>query len=342
MKTTILLLLLMISSNGLCELPTVSESIDSLSYPELAQKMLTKEVLGIVTALKKVGPQTLPHETKVLRKSIGRVKGLLDLFAYAYNTKNGQDLWKAFRKDLDVGYTYYGQFKDLFDVQNTTAEEAVYNEEEIKPFRTTCLKWTKQFLNRKRIRKYKTLVINPSHKRVLRVKLSRFYWGPYIQTKKKNGKFVIKNISLKPDFSLTGLENVKNLMQATLKLALVEHDHVLDVGSLLVHENSELFHDFRKRVRTVSKNNMKIFPELIVVRNEEVEAAYDLLVELSDVFGALNDKVTAMHLYESLNEHEMAESLKPQIEQDLTSVKNWVIDNKIKEKIEIMISAMDS
>ena len=161
-KIILLALTFSISTTTVSALPTVKDSVSGLSYSELAEEVLTKELTFLVERLVQIDNLTPPHETKELRKMIGRFKGLLDLFAYVYPIGKKTDYWNKLRRELDDGYAFYGKFKDLFDIQNTKPEFAVYDEKIVRPVRKRALKWTKNFLYGKKLKTYQKLIKNPS------------------------------------------------------------------------------------------------------------------------------------------------------------------------------------
>lgn len=346
--------LLAMSNFLMADLPSAKEK-SQLNYAELAQISIQQALLDLEVGLMAFDADTLPHDAKLLRKSIGNVRGMLDLFAYAFHPEQVEgegyvDHWQEFRKRLDKGYGIFGQFKDIFDRQFVPVAEANYlpYAAEVEAKRKKCQSWKKSFTKKERLNAYKKFSYQAQNKNYIRPNLSRFYWGAFVDKEVTvNEVIVIKNISRKPSQNLTGMENVALLMKGILRLALKDYDHAIHVGSLLTHHNSELFHDFRKRVRTVVKANIKAFPEIVRVRDAKTNDSYNVLLDLVERFGSVNDKVTTLHnmllsMDPSFQEGEdldvvlarlktnndvdvtAAESLIPEIEQGLQVTKEWL------------------
>ena len=353
----VVLVLSVFSLNLQAEVPSV-KPVDSLSYADLAESAIASALFDLEIDLSNFNKKSLPHEAKGLRKQIGKVKALLDLFAYAYHpvvNEDGdtKDVFRKMRKDLDKGYEYFGNFKDKYDMQGVSAEEAVYKKKEIKPLRKICLEWVENFTKLSRMNEYKNMIDNASDTPYYRKKLSRFSWGAFIKPIAEEGpigqivNFVDKdgnqesyNVTLVPSAEKTGVENVAMLMKATLELATHNYDHILDLGSLEDHENAEHFHDYRKRLRMVAKNHITYFPEIVGQRSAEIDVAYDLLVDVSDNFGDVNDLVTKMFNLEAEGKMDEAHAMRPGIDEKFAALKVWLKENSINDKVVVVMEAL--
>ncbi len=97
--------------------------LERLSYGELAAHFIAPLYHELIVDLSAIGPDTLPHETKQIRKNIGALREYIDVFVFAYPDARGRDPWEDVREELDEGYETIGAFKDLFDSTGIPIEE---------------------------------------------------------------------------------------------------------------------------------------------------------------------------------------------------------------------------
>ncbi len=116
------------------------------TYGQLAAARVMPLLDEVVTGLEIFDEDIQPHEAKALRKTIGRLRDMVDIFVYAYPDDDG-DLWQDIRESLDDGYESMGEFKDLFDVQGVEADEAEYDEDEVAELREVVLDWKRDFMD---------------------------------------------------------------------------------------------------------------------------------------------------------------------------------------------------
>jgi hypothetical protein len=141
-----------------------SDSGSAISYGALAQVTVPPAFDAAVTGLAVVDADVMPHEVKAVRKQLAALRDQLDLFAYAYTTKNG-DRWDDIRDDLDDGYETLGAFKDLFDRQGVVdPRDADYDPAELAELRAEVVAWTSAFRSRRA--SYRSYLAAPSQTRL--------------------------------------------------------------------------------------------------------------------------------------------------------------------------------
>lgn len=301
---------------------TTAFAVASPSYPELAASSLKnswEELQEEATVLKQPGFQ--PHETKDLRKRIGALREMMDLFVYSYWKTGKQDPWLEIRDFLDQGYELVGSYKDLYDIQNLESpEQAVYDEEEVLPLRREIQNWWLRWsYSAKDVHGYLT---NPSQTRIYKRKkadLSRFYWGAS---------------ELVPAFGNSGEENLAVLCRDLLHTALSDWPTVKKIktpASSLEKENQ--FHDFRKRLRSVARI-LRTFPGVYQGTEENLRH----LEDLSTLYGSINDKITAAHRAEKRGKKKRLEKLHEQIKEEWKELVQLQKDRDIESLLERTLS----
>ncbi len=289
----------------------------SSSYPAIADARVPEKFDKVASLLVKLGPQTLPHEAKSLRKKIGELRDYVDVFAFAYTEVGEKDPWYELRHDLDTGYEEIGKFKDLFDAQGlelaekdpatgqwgegVRPEDVEYPDmQEVERRRTVALAWKAAFESRKAEHRAVVAVADAARLHAHR-KLSRFFWG---------------GADLEPSLQKSGLQNLGAMVRRLLELADQDYGAaavLVDVTQLAEHEQ---FHDLRKRVRSVLKV-LDYFPELL---GSDAKASLELLDEFVERYGKLNDEISALGLVADAAEHA---SLEARIRGDWEQLRGW-------------------
>lgn len=264
------------------------------SYAALADARVPAAFAACVADLNKFdGQKTLPHEAKALRKRIGELRDMVDLFAFAYSKAGPGDPWADLRKALDEGYETVGAFKDLFDSQGLTLavpdpltgklgegvrpEDIVYDDpEELERRRDAVTEWKDAFMAD--VATHRAAVASADaakmHKHDGKV-LSKFFWG---------------GADMEPSLDESGLENLSALSRALLELAVEDYADTKKLDEVTKLADHEQFHDLRKRVRSVVKT-VDSFPELL---EPGADRPLAVVRELVDRYGALNDEITAL------------------------------------------------
>lgn len=302
------------------------------SYGELAAQKLCDPLDEIHRGLTNFNANTLPHEAKDLRKLLGKFRNRLDLFAFAYPTGPGKDPFLKLRDDLDKGYERMGEFKDLFDTQRL--ELAVFDAkkqewskgirpaavtyadaEKVQSRRDKVLKWQAKFLEPERLATYRAYVCAPDlqafHQRPAK-DLSRFFWG--------------SEAGLEPRPELSGVDNFRWLAAELLNRALKDYPTVQQLRDL-EGETAETFHDFRKRARAVVKITEDI--ELLPATNARAAELHELMDDLDDSYGEINDKIVELGLAVEEGNSAKAAKLRTEIATDWAKLRQWQIDHQV-------------
>jgi hypothetical protein len=307
MKITILALFLSISAHA-------------STYTESAPQAIQAKLETFQNSLKAFDENSLPHEAKALRKELVALRDQLDLFVFAYSAKEN-DIWKETRNFLDVGYEAMGEFKDLYDSQFLEeGEEPDYDKKEVKSLRNPILQWKSKF--EKQNWEFFLEVDGKIFDRKSK-DLSRFYWGS-VEVRPK------KNDSVSEAFS--------KLTIAVIHEAKIDLKKVVKLENPSENlENAEEFHDFRKRVRTVSKV-FSYYPALTSRCESEDVENLDLL---QSRYGDVNDKVYLSLKLEKKGKNKAAKKIKEEIETLWKELLEFQEDLKIKDILESLKSCVN-
>ncbi len=302
------------------------------SYGELAGEMLCGPLDELVRGLTNFSAATLPHEAKELRKHLGKFRNRLDLFAFAYPTGPGKDRFLQLRDDIDKGYERMGDFKDLFDVQRLELAEFDAEKQrwssgvrpdqvryadsgKLQERRDKVLKWHAKFLEADRLATYRAYVCAPDtkefHTRPAK-DLSRFFWG--------------SEEGLTPRPELSGVDNFRWLAAESLSRALKDYPIVQELRGL-EGETAVKFHDFRKRIRSVVKITEDI--ELLPPGNRRAKQLHELMDDLDDACGGINDQIVDLEMAVEEGETAKADRLRSEISSDWAKLRQWQVDRQV-------------
>ena len=248
-----------------------------LSMGDVAKESIGKRFEDSIEQLKRLEANVQPRETKALRKLLGEVKLLMDYFIFSYPKKERKDQLLILRNDLDEGYETMGHFKDLYDAAQ--ASNSTVELKEVEKRRKLLFKWKKTFLKNIEDREDLTYLYSPLKNKIQKRK------------NKDLPKFVWRSVSFRPNSNLSARDTLLKLTSELLGAARDDLKDVLKVKNILKYENEELFHDFRKKLRSVLKLN-KFYPHLA---QEENLLAYQVIDLCVDKYGDLNDIIIAWH-----------------------------------------------
>lgn len=299
-------------------------SLASTSYPDLATSSVQKawdQFHADAAVLNQSGFQ--PHDTKDLRKRLGALREVMDLFVYSYWNTNKQDPWMQIRDFLDEGYELIGSYKDLYDIQNlSSADQAVYDNDEVQPLRREIqIWWYRWNLSAKDVHLYLTTPSQDSIFEREKSSLSRFYWGAS---------------DLVPQLNRTGEENLSLLSQDLLQTTLNDWPTVKKIKnpfSSLEKENQ--FHDFRKRLRSVAR--------ILRAYGSFYSGSEENLVRLEDLstrYGAINDKIATAHRAEKQGKDKKVEKLNDQIKKEWQELVQFQKDQDIESLLQQVLQSI--
>ncbi|TWW09483.1 hypothetical protein E3A20_13870, partial [Planctomyces bekefii] len=308
MIRSLLILFLSLSS---ASLPGIAgEDLYRGSMAQIARQEAPPLLEKIVTDLGNFNEDTLPHEAKELRKTVLKLRDFIDLFAAVYPVESAnKDTWAKLRADLDQGYEKIGFFKDLFDSQGMTIDAAEYDRSELEQRRKPVLKWQKKFLTAAKLAKYRSYLAHPVTDR-LEIRESqaesKFYWG---------------GANTAPESHLTAGTNLAKLLVALCEIAAVDHITLADAEKLTNPDDETIFHDFRKRARSVLKI-LGYFPSLLA-ETEQARTSQQTLSELVLRFGEIEDLIVAYHFAKEKNKDRKARELSQEIKRKWKKLRDW-------------------
>lgn len=276
----------------------------------------------------------MPHDAKALRKyGLGKMRDHLDVFAYAYGFDRNTDRWRSLRKQIDKGYEVMGKFKDLYDAlppavrADPAQRDAVYAGmgDKIAARREAVVQWLAGFSDPQLVAQYQAHLESTDgeiHKRSAK-KLSRFFWGA---------------AEIVPKKRKSGVENISRLERRLLKLAGADLDELSTIEKVAqkmdgkkIPKDEELFHDFRKRIRTVVKL-AGYFPEIRKTNSEgqpRAEAKLAKVAEAVSRLGEVQDSLISLHGKKG----KKAKKLRKQINEDWAVLKEWLDDEKLDKAL---------
>eukprot|EP00696_Hemimastix_kukwesjijk_P012874 gnl/Hemi2/26193_TR8790_c0_g1_i1.p1 gnl/Hemi2/26193_TR8790_c0_g1~~gnl/Hemi2/26193_TR8790_c0_g1_i1.p1 ORF type:complete len:336 (+),score=125.83 gnl/Hemi2/26193_TR8790_c0_g1_i1:138-1145(+) len=288
------------------------------SYGDLAAQTippLLSKALGLLPTL---NATTLPQDVSSLRKAILYAREMLDIFVFSYpNSTNGTDVWRMVRKDLDIGYTLIGDFQDL------NHSGVNYTQQELVERRTKCLNWLLQFSNNTLIYDYADFVLAAAHDQLFERSgkvLSQFYWN---------------DAEVRPDPSISGLQNVAYLVNGMLIMAIRRYDSVTALTDITVDETHTLFHNYRKLSRGIL-SVPQYFPSVFtfnITSKASAPAAtahcdpLDALTQVGNLyshFGDVNDAVTAYQILVEQKQHKKAAMQRALVLGDWQELRDWL------------------
>ena len=282
--------------------------IENLSFNKLGHETVLKHFSAVKADLVAFSFDTDWKATKKLRKDIGNLKLLLDVFVHVYPHKGlgEKDSWEYLREELDKGYEVFGNYKDVYDTAQTTGDEI--NLEEKERLFEKAQQWNEAF---------RLMVDEKSVFDYLRGSSDKF-------TKRKNKdlpKYLWRRLDFSPKKKLTGIENIRALLEGLLKLGQKDLEELYDIKNLTKYENEETFHDWRKGLRNVLKLNdffpgVKFYFSYFTTDLTTLELAIDK-------FGDLNDLLVAYHKEDDKKDKK---KYKEQINDNWNELKEWLQD----------------
>lgn len=222
----------------------------------------------------------------------------LDVFSYAFSAEG--KLWKQTRDMLDRGYELLGAFKDL---REPTAPEIP---ERLAP----VLAWRTEFESM--VGDIDKLLKSAGPIGGKLPRQSNLFWG---------------GVDVQPSDDKTGVDNVRLLVAAQLERAKGEFQSVLLLPAPLGQPAEDDFHEFRKRVR-VMNIVMGQFPE-IAKDPSTLPGLREKLDAIVKQWGAIENKVSAVHLAEKRGNSAQVQSITAEITADWAKLKVWAKDNDV-------------
>ena len=123
-------------------------------------------------------------------------------------------------------------------------------------------------------------------------------------------------------------------------ISISEEDYVVvrTVDDLTDSQNEEVFHDFRKRLRSILKV-IGYFNQVLTVSQDEYNEILEIVGDLVTYYGDINDILTSYHLAIKREHNRRAREFKREIKEEFKKVQKWQEENKINEKL-VLLNAM--
>ncbi|MGE0174356.1 MAG: hypothetical protein AB7T49_16290 [Oligoflexales bacterium] len=313
-----------------------SETFDaSLSYIDIAFTEIPKRYDKLLKQIEEdLKPQSLPHEAKSVRKNLGDFKIILDVFAYALPKNGHRDQLEDVRNATDDGYEVVGAFKDEFDrlgvelseldeetqvwSEGVRPEDLAYDIARVKKARKAALSWKEKFENEDFVKANHRYFTKKPNKLTIREKneLSRLFWG------------AVESV---PSANATAGETVKTLVRDLIKVAQGNYVTATTIQDVTIEANEIVFHDFRKRVRSVTK--IASFFDGIFDPAVEDHELTKYLEDVVDRYGSIHDKIVAHQIEETLGNHERAEQIKSEIAESWNQLLQWQAETNVSGKL---------
>lgn len=297
-----------------------ASSISASSYTETIQQVARDAKSVLEQGLQEFNKETLPGEARDLRKQLVRLRDVLDI--YSHNFLNQLKLWDDIRDGLDEGYTLIGDFKDLAEVQmpssNSDAKPRKLDEKKVKNQRKLVLKWKEDYFQAggwsdkvsalfSQIQPLSSSTLTNSKK------FSNFFWG---------------GVEALPAAINSPAQNARILLDAQSNRVFDEHNDFLELSNLRKEKNEVVFHDHRKRIRTVTKIcNLANAMEEETCRSGAVKSVEKLVARL----GEIEDLIVAARQEEEDGKHKKADECYEKAEKLFEELKK---DNKKEDLLE--------
>lgn len=304
---------------------------ERLSFTELAA--LDVPVLHdlVCTQLRELKPQPTPDDPSIwlVRKNLVRLRNHLDIFATAYPAAP----CTALRKQLDALYEALGTLKDITHVElapagigwvsTATAGPREALEREVLPSlqRTIASAAAEIVAHAEPTR---AMLASPKMKNVGQTRPgTRFAWSG-VKPNPKKGK--------------SGLQNVRRLMRAQVKLAQRELKLAEKLDSPLGKKPERQLHDVRKRLRALI-NYSTYFPDVYASAEVGVALVTKLYTATYE-YGLVQDNLARAHLAKALGDATDAQTAELTASARWPTLKAWQKDQKLTEVLSQLEAAL--
>jgi len=296
------------------------QSVNSLTYNELAASLVAANYTAVVEALPDMNDTTLPQNIAAFRKDLLYTRNLLDIFVFAYpppSQPNETDVWVALRQDMNVGYTVVGNFQDL------NHSGVNYTLQELDERRNICLAWVATFTNNIQTYNYGQYVANPSPNQLYSRpdnEYSRFFW---------------KRVGVQPSLSLSGLMNVAMLDTALLRQGTKEYLGVFNLPEVYSFKKHLQFHDYRKLTRTINY----VTGSFNIIESNYTALANKILNITNTMyllFGNLNDQVTAYQFYQQNGTPQQQAEQRIVCDDNWVTLRGWLQSNEYGDQLNLL------
>jgi len=227
-----------------------------------------------------------------------------------HQLRKNPDVFLIAREDINQGYTWIGNFKDLSD------SHVNYTNDEMVSLRNKCLNWQATYALHSQKYDYPTYLTTPSGNRMFIRNpddLSVFFWGA--------------TDGLVPTLNMTGYQNIAYLMHSLTADALKQYPVFLSLTDIYVPSTQLVFHGYRKLIRGI--NSVSTFAmEIYRPGTKCVSGAIAQTTTLYSKIGKIEDQITAYNFYVKNKEQTKAEKQEVVIESMFDDLKKWMNTNR--------------
>jgi hypothetical protein len=263
-----------------------------------------------------------PANVKQARQVLLTTRDLLDVFSPVYPTNS---LWKTVRTLYKDGYELVGYFQDL-DHAHVLYDEELWNER-----KHDVLQWKSDFeyFDARHdihtfLRDNVDMVGCYDHAE------SHLFWGELDGSLPCGNDVATASLQ---KLASVQLHNALDLLQQSMTF-----DSVLDVSK------QEIFHDFRKEIRSfLDECDLFEFVLLPTYQNDKmIKQSLKTLTMAHKLLGKVNDDWTAYDLYVQRNEHlEKQKQLANEISTGWDDFKAWSISSDLQGSIQYLLDEMN-
>jgi hypothetical protein len=150
----------------------------------------------------------------------------------------------------------------------------------------------------------------------------------YTQDPHKPSKFFWSSNVFQPSTALTGQQNLALLLGEQADKMAVRYDDVMSYESIIPTTNHENFHNVRKSSRAILYLT-KMF-SCITVSSSATNISLDLLHNVYEKFGDLNDDWTAYDYYVQHKNNTAAAAEKKVVDDGWTALKAWASQQNVR------------
>ena len=284
-----------------------SAAADPRSLRELALERVVPRLDELSTLIDGDFGELLPHDPqiKALRGQLLELRTYLDLSAPAFPCPKGKNPFAQLRKELNNGYVALGDYKDLYASQNKGRSKVTYPPGELAKRQAAWQSWRAQLEGVQfaqwaaHLQNAPEAKLAPEHQ-----KQSRFFWGA---------------VDVRPDASLSGLQNLERLTFALAEQVLSRLPRLLSLATPVPVDEQEVFHDFRKSVRALFLTH-SLFPEVSSAAQsaslEGVEAVFKRL-------GKINDNLVALTRAQKQQRPDKEQKILARIDAGWAELRSW-------------------
>jgi len=264
--------------------------------------------------------ESTPDTVKDVRKSVLRLRDLLDVCVFTYPILSETDDKIAdIRKFFDGGYEAIGKFKDLEFVKHTPEEQ--------QKLLLKCLDWVRKWGDRSADSNYPQFMLSPLQDTFSDREYSSF------------SGFFWKKALKKPKTYYTGNQNLARLAHFMMEFILNAYELVIKVDDVTKLDSHEEFHDFRKTLRSLDYvgtfQAKASLPGSIWVDGFNVVPLLDELDIIYMDFGDLNsDIVSYLHDVEKGDDKDKLKKLKEKLNDTWKALKKKLDETGFEKLIE--------